>query len=101
MTEVDWLVAFGLSLAAGVAAMGIGAFLLHQAVKDASDLATGLPTLPLKEDTSEARATNRRKALREVLFLLSVRSFPGWFLVIFSAGFLIWISRKLLIFFHV
>src|ERR1700760_3126853 len=90
MAQVDWLIAFALSLAAGVTTMGIGAVLLHHAVKDASDLATALPTLPLKEGTNESRRTIRSKVLREMLFLLAFRSAPGWLVVAFSACFLIW-----------
>jgi hypothetical protein len=32
---------------------------------------------------------------------LSFRSAPGWFVVVFSAGFLIWITHKLLTLVHV
>ena len=90
MIEVDWLIAFALSLIAGVATMGIGALLLHQAGKDVLDLAAALPTLSLKEDTNDARVMNRRKALYKMLLLLALRSGPSWFAVVFSAGFLIW-----------
>jgi len=94
MIEVDWLVAFAFSLIAGVATMGIGAFLLRQAGKDVLELVASLPTLSLKEDTSEARVTNRRNALCEMLVLFALRSGPGWLAVIFSASFLIWVCCK-------
>lgn len=67
MTEVGWLVAFALTLATGVAAMGIGAVLLRSAVKDASDLSSALPTRHIQEDTNEIRETNRSKALNETV----------------------------------
>ena len=101
MTQISWLVAFALSLAAAVATMGIGAFLLRDTVRDASALASALPTRALKEDTSEVRASNRSKALGEMLLLLAVRSAPGALLVIFGASFLAWICCKFLLAFRV
>jgi hypothetical protein len=94
MTQINWLVAYVFSLAAAVATMGIGAFVLRNTVKDASDLASALPTRFVKEDTSENRESNRGKALREMLFLLAVRSAPGAILVILGAGLLAWICCK-------
>ena len=76
--------------------MGIGAFLLRNAVKDASDFASTLPTRLIREDTSEARDSNRRAALSEALWLLALRSAPGTILIICGAGLLIWSCRKLL-----
>ncbi len=96
MTQIGYLVAFALSLATGVVTMGIGAFLLRNAVKDVSDLASTLPTRPLKEDSNETRESNRHKARNEMLLLLGVRSVPGCAVVIFGAGFLIWICCKFL-----
>ena len=96
MTQISWLVAFVLSLAAAVAAMGIGAFLLRNAVRDALGLAAALPTRPIKEDTNETRESNRRRALRETLLLLAVRSVPGGILAIFGAVLLAWICCKYL-----
>jgi len=101
MTQIGSLIAFALSLAAGVAIMGIGAFLLRYSVKDASDLASVLPTRPLKEDTNEVRESNRRKGLNEMLLILGVRSAPGSVVVIFGAAFLVWICCKFLTIFHV
>ena len=101
MTQIGYIVAFALSLATGVATMGIGAFLLRHVVKDVSDLASTLPTRPLKEDSHEIRAAPRHKARNEMLLLLGVRSAPGCAVVIFGAGFLIWISCKFLTLFHV
>ena len=44
MEHASSLIALALSLAA----MGVGAFLLRNAVKDASDLASALPTRPMR-----------------------------------------------------
>ena len=96
MTHAVTLTFLALSLAAAVASMGIGAFLLRNAVKDTLDLASTLPTYPLKDDTSEVRKTNRRKVLAEILGLLAVRSMPGIILVICGAFLLIWICLKFL-----
>jgi len=101
MTQIGYLVAFALSLAAAVTTMGIGAFLLRSTVKDASDLASALPTRPLKEDTNEIRESNRDKARDELLLLLAIRSAPGSLIVIFGACFLVWICCKFLTVFHV
>jgi hypothetical protein len=96
MTQVSSLIALALSLSAGVATIGIGAVLLHNAAKEASDLVSVLPTLLLKEDTSEAREANRRKARREMLLFLSVRSAPGGVLLVSGAGLLIWTCYRLI-----
>jgi hypothetical protein len=96
MIDASSLVALALSLAAVVATIGIGALLLGNMVKDTSDLASGLPTRLIKEDTSEAREANRQKALWDLLRLLIVRAAPGAMLVICGAGLLIWIICKLL-----
>jgi hypothetical protein len=101
MTQIGLLIAFALSLATGVATMGFGAFLLRYSVKDAADLASVLPTRPIKEDTNEVRESNRRKALNEILLLLAIRSAPGSAVVIFGAGFLIWICCRFLTIFRV
>jgi hypothetical protein len=94
--QANLLIALTIVLAATVAAMGIGAFLLRNAVKDTSDLASALPTRLLKEDTSESRESNRCKALCDMLWLLTFRSAPGVVLVVSGAGVLIWICLKLL-----
>jgi len=96
MTDVSWLVALAISLMASVAAMVIGAYLLRNAVKDASDLASALPTRLIKEDTSEARESNRRKALYELVSLLVIRMAPGTLLVISGVGLMLWIFCNLL-----
>jgi hypothetical protein len=96
VTHATSLIALALSLASAVATIGIGAFLLRNAVKDASELASALPTRFIKEDTSEAREANRRKALRETVWLLMLRSSAGGLLVACGAGLLIWICVKLL-----
>jgi hypothetical protein len=96
MTQISWLVAFVLSLAAIVATIGIGAFLLRNAVKDALDLAAALPTRSIKDDTNETRESNRHRALQETLLLLAVRSVPGGILAIFGAVLLAWIFCKFL-----
>jgi hypothetical protein len=76
--------------------MGIGAFVLRNAVKDASELASALPTRLIKDDTSEARESTRWKALLEMLWLLGLRSIPGGVLIICGAGVFIWTCAKLL-----
>jgi hypothetical protein len=96
MTRTDSLMALALALIAAVATMGIGAFLLRNAVKDTSELASALPTRFVKEDTSEARETNRRKALWETLLLLILRASTGSILVICGAGLLVWTCVELL-----
>jgi hypothetical protein len=101
MIHMSSLIALALSLTAAVATIGIGAFLLRNAVKDASDLASELPTRLIREDTSEVREANRRKALSEMLWLLTIRSAPGGILVIVGAGLLIWVCCKLLAIFRV
>jgi hypothetical protein len=101
MTQIVLLIAFALSLATGVATMGIGAFLLRYSVKDASDLASLLPTRSINEDTNEMRELNRRKARNEMLLLLGVRSVPGFAVVLFGAGFLVWICCKFLPIFRI
>jgi hypothetical protein len=96
MTHTNTLISLALALAAAVASMGIGAFLLRNAVKDTLDLASMLPTYPLKEDTSEVRQANRRRVLSETLRILTFRSTPGSILVICGAGLLVWICLKFL-----
>jgi hypothetical protein len=96
MAHVNSLIAVGLSLATVVALMGVGAFLLRNAAKDASEIASSLPTRFLAEDTSEARESNRRKALLEMLGLLALRSAPGAVLIIGGVCFLFWICLRLL-----
>ena len=96
MTQASSLIALALSLAAAVATMAIGAFLLRNAVQDASDLASALPTLLVREDTSEVREANRRKALVETLWLVALRSAPGILLVICGACALILICSIML-----
>lgn len=96
MAHVDSLIALLLSLATVVAVISIGAFLLRNAVKDASDLASTLPTRSMSEDTSEAREANRRNALFEILRLVALRSVPGGTLIIAGVCFLFWIFFKLL-----
>lgn len=96
MTHTSTLFALALSLTAAVATMGIGAFLLRNAVKDALDLTSALPTYPLTEDTSERRRSNRRNALLETLWLLAFRSIPGVVLVGCGAILLIWTCCKLI-----
>jgi len=96
MTQASSLIVLAITLAAAVATMGIGAYLLRNAVKDASDLASALPTRLIREDTSEVREANRRKALLETLRLLALRSAPGALLVICGAGVLILICSSVL-----
>ena len=96
MTHASTLIALAVALAAAVATMGVGAFLLHNAVNDASDLASALPTRLIKDDTSEARESTRRKALFEMLWLLGLRSIPGSILIICGAVVFIWTCAKLL-----
>jgi hypothetical protein len=96
MSDISWLAALALALIASVAPMVIGAFLLRNAVKDASDLASELPTRLVKEDTSEAREANRRKALRELVSLLVIRMAPGATLAISGVGLIFWIFCNLL-----
>ncbi len=90
MTNERLLIALMLYLIAVVATLGIGAFLLRNAVKDASDLISQLPTR-FVEDTSAARKSNRRTAYWELLSLLCVRSLPGGLLVFCGVGLLVWI----------
>jgi hypothetical protein len=101
MAQISWVITFVLSLAASVATMGIGAFLLRNAARDSLDIAATLPTRSLKEDTNETRESNRRKAFCEMLLLIAVRSVLGAAVVIFGAIFLIWICSKFLALFHV
>lgn len=76
--------------------MGIGAFLLRNAVKDLLDLASMLPTRLIKDDTNEVREENRRKALSELLLLFGLRSGPGGLLVISGICLLAWICFSVL-----
>jgi hypothetical protein len=101
MTQTSLLVALGLCLAAAVATMGIGAILLRNSVREASDLASMLPTRPIKEDTTEGRETNRRKAILETLLLLAFRSAPGVLLVVCGAGVLVWVCSRFLPMFRI
>ncbi len=94
MAQISWLITFLTAIAAVVATMGIGAFLLRNAVKDVSDIVAMLPTRSLKEDTQELREANRASALRETLWVLAVRSAPGSVLVILGAVLLAWLSLK-------
>jgi hypothetical protein len=90
------LIVQALYLLAAVATLGIGALLLSGAVKDASDLASSLPTRLATEDTSEAREANRRKALQETIWLLAIRTAPGGMLLVSGICLLVWIYWKLL-----
>ena len=76
MAHVDSLIALSLSLATVVAVISIGAFLLRNALEDASDLASTLPTGSMSKDTSEARKSKRRKALSEILRLFTLGRCP-------------------------
>jgi Flp pilus assembly protein TadG len=96
MADVIPLIALAVCLAAAVATLGIGALLLRNAMKDASDLAAQLPTRLIKEDSSDAREANRRKAFSETLWLLIIRAVPGGLVLIFGAILLIWAFGKLL-----
>ncbi len=101
MIHTGSLIALAVCLIAAVATMGIGAIALHNAVKDSSDLASELPTRLIKEDTSDVRESNRRKALFEMLLLLTFRSIPGAVLVLTGIGLLIWTCCLLLPMFRV
>jgi hypothetical protein len=101
MAQICWVISFALTLAASVATMGIGAFLLRNVMRDSLDVVAVLPTRPMREDTNEIRESNRRSACREMLLLIAVRSIPGGIVVIFGAGFLIWMCSKLLALLHV
>lgn len=96
MAHSSSLIALALSLAATVATIGIGAFVLRNAVRDVTDLASTLPTRLISEDTSEVRESNRRKALGDVICLLIARSLPGGILMICGAFLLVWMCLKLL-----
>jgi hypothetical protein len=96
VTHTSALIALAVALSAAVATMGIGAFLLRNAVNDASDLASALPTRLIKDDTSEARESTRWKALIETLWLLGLRSMPGSVLIICGAGVFVWTCARLL-----
>src|SRR5262245_51181835 len=96
MADVIPLIALVVCLAAAVATLGIGALLLRNAMKDASDLAAQLPTRVLKEDSSKARETNRQKAFSETLWLLIIRALPGVLVLVCGAILLVWAFAKLL-----
>ena len=95
MLQIKPLLELALLLAAAVTVIALGALLLRNGVDDAKQITAALPTRSIRDDSSEARESNRRKALYEFLLIMCARGTPGAIVIATGIGLLVWICSNL------